>query len=105
MKIVGVTNYEGEFREFDLSFMMMTEEPGAFVVYEMETPQGQSQVTEIMRFNKDELLNPDAFPEAIGKFVPEIVALIDPIEVDHLPSYKEATQLFTDYFKKYGEVF
>lgn len=105
MKIVATQSYEGKFMNFDSSFMILLDEGDAYVLYDMFMKDGAGQRSKDVFWKKSDLANPKDFPIAVGKFIPELVALSEPIDVDHVPDYDEAVALLTDYFNRYGERF
>jgi hypothetical protein len=102
LRITNCQEYLGVFKDRDGSFQIMVDEGDRYIVYRLH-PDQRIEVDAV--FLKSKLGNPDVFPEAIGKFVPELISLEEPITVAAVPSYREANSLLVEYFKGYGVEF
>jgi hypothetical protein len=101
MRITNVSYYEGKFKGSDQSFQIMVEDDDRYVVYRLSP----GDTLEEGIFPKTDLGHPEVFPQAIGKFVPELVSLEKPIPIDQIPTYQVAEQLLKDYFRAYAVTF
>jgi hypothetical protein len=101
LRITNVSFYEGEFKNGDQSFQIMVEDDAAYTAY-LLGPEG---ILDTSFFPKSMLSNAKDFPEAVGKFIPELVSLEEPINVENVPTYQEANDLLRAYFERYGVEF
>ena len=102
MKIVGVQNYEGEFKDADDSFLILVERLEGFDLLRVT----QARIDNEAHWNMTNLPSkPEVFPEVLGKFMPEVVALLNPVIVADSAGYKEINDALSEYFRVYGEVF
>ena len=100
MKIVGLHCYEGKVKTHDGSFIILVEQPDAFVIYRVSP---QEPASEDARFLKHALLTrAEDFPKALAKFMPEFVALEKPIPVKSIPSHRDMTHLLRIHFGRLG---
>jgi hypothetical protein len=102
IQITNVTNYEGAFKGEQGTFLIMTDEGDKYVIYHMVPGQPARVESEFIKASLDA---PDKFPDAVGKFIEELIMLKKPIAVPKVPSYDEADNALAGYFATFGEDF
>ena len=101
-KITNIWNYEGHYDNEDGSFSIMVDEGNDFVIYYMIPGRDAKEQS---RFVKAGLDNAKDFPEAVGKFIPELIRIFTPIEINQVPDFDDTKVLINKYLEQYGASF